>query len=153
MLADYFPNRTIAALLKSCPWFIRDLDCVLTCFDSNPETVGYVHGPLFLRDSWQLGPFAVIRGNRLLEVAEFFFCGFDEFYVVRPETWHALAPSIWSEKWTSERFHANLGVPQQVKEAFSNSMALRYASDGDGLNVLSKNPEEILQIAFALNNS
>ena len=75
-----------------------------------------------------------------------FFDGFDEIYVVEPAAWRNIDPSVWKEHWTSEPIHVDKGLPDSLLNMLWVSGAVRYASDGDGLNVVSAREEDVQRV-------
>ncbi len=148
---DYFPDWTLAALIRECPWFVTGYDCILTCLDSNPRTGLWPDGPILNHgNSSRFGPYLVAPGELIAEFASQLFSGFDEVFIVERESWRNLQPTIWREHWTTERAHADGPLPEDLVRTLTESSAVRYAADGDGLNVACGSAEEIARVRTAI---
>jgi hypothetical protein len=87
---------------------------------------------------------------RLLASVDAMFAGFDEMYVLPRNYWNAVSRDVFSQCYTSERIHVDEHLPDGLRNAFLSSNALRYASDGDGLNVVTRDPNDLSRISEKL---
>lgn len=145
-----YKGSDLPTLLSVCPWFVQGHDCVVTSIDSDTSTLYGAKKALDPRLVRNIGSFAVIRGDDLIPHIGELFTGFDELYVLRSDSWHGLDPSIWSEKYTSEHVQLDAQIPDKLIAIFESAGALRYASDGCGLNVLVRDIDEMTRIRLAV---
>jgi len=145
-----FLDSDINALLDACPWFVADADCLLTCIDSGVDTAEMIRYSLALKEVEQLGRFAVLTGEFVLANRGNLFTWFDEFYVFNRDAWRGLTESRWERHYTSDTTRLVEAIPEGLRSVYEWSGALRYASDGDGLNVIATTPLEMARIARAL---
>lgn len=135
--AHAYIDADINGLLEARPDFVSGCDCVITMLDSGKETWRHLRGSINPAGMRQCGAFAVLSGDLTLEKRQELFSGFDECYVFAPGSWRDLNPNLFSEHYTSERTDANESILSAMRLTFVESGALRYASDGVGLNIQS----------------
>ncbi len=154
--SDYafaFFDSGIRNLLEARPDFVSGSDCLITMLDSGDDTWSRLRASIKPKDMQQCGPFALLSGEATLEHRHRLFDGFDEFYVFAPGSWRHLDPNLFSEHYTSDRTGANASILNAMRLAFVQSGALRYASDGVGLNIQSSQGVAYVQsLSSALRN-
>ena len=147
-LAFGFFDADVRALLEQCAWFVERCWCVLTCLDSGMDTARI---PMLHEiGASAIGRFAVVPGALAIEKRQQLFSGFDEFFVFEDERWRSLDASVWPVQRTSERVELRSALPNELRTTFESWGAVRYASDGVGLNVVSRTPEDLKLLASAL---
>lgn len=134
------------SLLDRFPWFVSGLDCLFTSIDSGPSTADILRHDLPFEIIRTLGSLGIISGDLLLSNRDLLLTGFDELYVLRPDTWRNLDGSLWSRRYTTDVLHLTATIPDRLASMLTASKALRYASDGDGLNVIVSSQGELDKI-------
>ena len=142
-----FFDGGIEALLERCPWFVRRCSCLITCLDSGRNTADALACCLPKSDVRSIGQFGLITGETAINMRETIFAGFDEMYVFEGNFDLAIHPTIWKHQYTSDRIFLRDAVPAELLATFQASGAVRYASDGSGLNVLARQGEDLNSIA------
>jgi hypothetical protein len=142
----FFDSR-IEALLERCPWFVRRCSCLITCLDSGRNTADALARCLPKPDVRSIGQFGLITGETAINMRETIFAGFDEMYVFEGNFDLAIGPTIWKHQYTTDRIFLRDAVPAELLAAFQASGAVRYASDGSGLNVLARQVKDLNSIA------
>lgn len=130
----YF-DSDVPSLLARLPMFVEDCDCLITCLDSGMNTAKELQS--VLPELPHLGPYAVMAGELALSHSSL-FSGFDEIYVFKREAWVTASSALFRNHYTTDAVQFNQGVPGELLAAFVGSGALHYASDGIGLNVMTR---------------
>lgn len=149
LYASYF-DSSIRDLLAVCPWFVEGATCIISAIDSNPKVsstdIQHLQGAAIL------GNDVIVPASTVLHTAEELFNGFDEFFVVQSE------PMVYPEElsikeiYTTERVQLDGPIPAALEAKFRAYGALRFAADGDGLNVITTNEAELAEIFRALDD-
>lgn len=101
-------------------------------------------------DAKRTGHLALISGDALLSSSRDIFFGFDEFYVLDNAAYATINSTLPKTYNTSDRTELRTTIPDDLHEAFSALGAVRYASDGCGLNVISTRQQELAAITALL---
>lgn len=138
-----FFDASILELLDRSPQFVESHDAVITCIDSGENTASSIANIVSPDSLVTLGKFAVLPGEVILRHKAQIFTGFDELYVFSREGWREIEPSVWKTHFTSDTTELRDSIPNDLRQAFIASRAIRYASDGCGLNVIATDPNEL----------
>lgn len=144
MYAAYF-DCDVRDLLDICPWFVAEHVCVITAIDSNPEV--FKTDMAELGGASEYGRAVAVPGTRLLADTDM-FSGFDEIFVVQSEL--ASPSAIGDGIYTSELVKVSNEIPEELARQFLALKAIRFASDGDGLNLISIYEADIAKVSAAL---
>ncbi len=133
-----FVDSDISELLRSFPEFADAMDCLITCVDSSMKVRESL--AFYLKDYPALthGPFVVLEAATILALQDRLFPGFGEIYYFRRGDWKSSDPGLWEKTFTSERVHFSESVPQELRDIMKFSHAVRYSSDGCGLNIAAE---------------
>jgi len=100
------------------------------------------------------GNFIVLPGELLISKRYVLLTGFDEvFYFngsARPSTLSPFDVFLWEAHFTSDRFQFHDELPPLLRKIFETSHAVRYSSDGCGLNVICETPMVLEEVCQAL---
>ena len=143
-------DADISTLLERAPWFADDLDCMITCVDSSRDVAKVLEGVLNERRARVHGRFMVLAGSDLVTSHSHVLVGFDEVYLFPRDVWRRTEPSIWQRTFTSEQCQFQRGVPSELLRIMKASGALRYASDGCGLNVAAESSNVLQNLRHSL---
>lgn len=132
----YRKDLSIPNILEEVPAFFNGVSLLLTCIDSSNEVIAHLDPEYLLSKgithSAHLGSMLIN-----VEFAEAFknnfgFCSFDELYLL-PENSNLLKYAI-TEHFTSETYELGAEIPENFLKIFNEMGAIRYLSDGCGLN-------------------
>jgi len=134
-----FVDLRIADIAEPCPEFFEGFALLITCLDSSPDVVTLSRWVTYLKSKeWRplpIGRAVFIPAENtggLLEDRQTFF-GFDEVYLLKEELPREL-PHPTDRAYTTDGFDFGESVPDAFWRYFANVGAVRYVSDGVGLN-------------------
>ena len=97
-----------------------------------------------------LGKFGMISGNVLGKGPRIFF-GFDEAFIVREGSYRNLDVSLFTSHYTSDILDLReSAIPDNLRLLLAVPGVEQYASDGLGLNVITKRSATIARIRSEL---
>jgi hypothetical protein len=151
LLFEFF-DTDIAGLLARFPEFAEGMDCRVTCVDSSMDVRDDVRDQIQGLAHDDFGRFIVLAGRDLLGCAPALFSGFDEVYFFTDDKWRLADPFRWSEQFTSDRANFGVSVPEYLRSLLEWSGAVRYLSDGCGLNIACETKEILAAVDSALSS-
>ena len=152
-LYSAFIDSDINSLLDAVPDFANGLDCLITFLDSDTPKADAVRREIEPFEFETVGSGVVVSGAALLDVRSDFLTGFDEIYYFRKGSWRATDPKLFERHFTTERTQFKSGLPDVFTEIFRMSGAVRYTSDGAGLNLVCEDPNLMSAVKQALAHS
>jgi hypothetical protein len=130
-----YVNGWIADVYANVPAFFQNINLLITVQDSSTKTDN-------ISESFALKyrtDIAIVNGHQFLAaraVPEFLeasgFVGFDEMYFI--PTFYPLPKYETNKVFTTDRCNFNDSIPQSFLSIFKNCGAVRFLSDGCGLN-------------------
>lgn len=133
-----FIDSDIPELLRSFPEFADGMDCLVTCVDSSMNVRESLAFDLKGYRTLTHGPFVVLEATTILALQDRLFPGFDEIYYFQTGDWQSSDPGLWERTFTSEQAQFSEDVPQELRDIMKLSHAVRYSSDGYGLNIAAE---------------
>ncbi len=132
----YRKDLSIPSILEEVPAFFDGVSLLLTCVDSSNKVVAHLDPEYLLSKGIT---YSAHLGSMLInaEFAEAFknnydFSGFDELYLLS-ENSNLLKYAI-TEHFTSDGYEFGNEIPNDFLKIFNEMGAIRYLSDGCGLN-------------------
>jgi hypothetical protein len=129
-----FYDASVFGLLVEFPEFIRGFDCLLTCSDSSSETIRLKPVIAQPEKRIELGSKLGLSGDDLLNHLRI-FDGFDSFIVLKKGALQQLSIVEDIGCFTSERLQFFSAIPPDLRIILDKYSAVRFCSDGVGLNV------------------
>lgn len=139
-----FVDLTINEVFKYYPEFFKSLDILITCLDSSPHLPDLTKWMNYLK---QTGWHYKMVGDKMwipsVHVSDVFkqgktFYHFDEAYLVRGIPGQETLPT---RHYTTDGYDFSEEIPSDFIETFLRLGAVRYLSDGSGLNFVCESLE------------